>query len=173
MENNFLLNDELLWDYADGLLDSTQQQQVNAYLEQHPGWKARLDAILSEKKLFSTLPLEQPKSGFADRVMTAWALEQGMQSAAKPGQDWVLRLIPALFALLILSPLVSLLGGSAPSINLPVEALPFKLPNFHLEMLEAMASSSVLFYTVLFVMVILTLRVFEQFLQVRFQYGKR
>ena len=91
--NNFLLNDALLWDYADGLLDPTAKQQVDAYLKQHPEWKARLEMVLAEKKaLFGAHALEKPFPGFSDHVMAAWTtgqVEAFAASAKAKGRDWI------------------------------------------------------------------------------------
>ena len=172
MENNFLLNDELLWDYADGLLDPVQHQLITTYLEQNQAWKVRLDAIVLEQQRFGNLPLEKPNAGFADRVMAAWALEQRVQKAMPAAPDWILRLIPVVFAILILLPLVGLLGGGVQQ-NIPLRNLPFELPALPIDAFHNFGASPVLFYGVLFVLVFLTLRIFEQFLQLRLQYGKR
>lgn len=172
MENNFLLNDELLWDYADGLLDPVQQQQVSAYLEQDKALKARLNAIVLEQQRFGALPLEKPQAGFADRVMAAWALEQRVQKAMPAAPDWILRLIPVVFAILILMPLLGLLSGGMQH-SIPLRNLPFELPAFPIDAFLSFSASPVLFYGVLFVLVFLTLRIFEQFLQLRLQHGKR
>ncbi len=172
MENNFLLNDELLWDYADGLLDPVQQQQVTMYLEQDKTLKARLNAIVLEQQRLGALPLEKPQAGFADRVMAAWALEQRVQKAMPAAPDWILRLIPVVFAILILMPLLGLLSGGM-QYSIPLRNLPFELPAFPIDAFLSFSASPVLFYGVLFVLVFLTLRIFEQFLQLRLQHGKR
>ena len=132
--NNFLLNDALLWDYADGLLDPTAKQQVDAYLKQHPEWKARLEMVLAEKKaLFGAHALEKPFPGFADHVMAAWTtgqVEAFAASAKAKGRDWIVYGVAAGFGLFILAPIVAMCASlfQGESIGLSIE-LP-KMPVF-------------------------------------------
>lgn len=49
MNNNFLLTDEHLWDYADGFLSAEENLRVEAYLHQHPEWQEHLDALYGRK----------------------------------------------------------------------------------------------------------------------------
>ncbi len=127
MNNNFLLTNEHLWDYADGFLSAEENLRVEAYLHQHPEWQERLDALLAEKRAFSSLPLESPQAGFADRVMAAWAAEQ-VQAHAKsaPKRDWIVYAVTGIFGLLILAPLIVVIATStsATSLQLPDVQLP-------------------------------------------------
>ena len=125
MNNNFLLNDERLWDYADGLLYTEEKSVVDAYLRQHPEWQARLDALLAEKRAWADLPLEQTEAGFADRVMAAWASEQ-MQAKAQTApkkRDWIVYAVAGAFSLLILLPLLTIVFAGLSSAALPVNEL--------------------------------------------------
>lgn len=109
MEHNFILTDELLWDYADGLLDVDEKRRVDASLSQSPENQARLDAVLAEKRVFSALPLEKPQAGFAQQVIAAWAAEQAPALAARPvktkGQDWVMWSLAAVLGLMLVLPI--------------------------------------------------------------------
>jgi hypothetical protein len=106
MDNHFLMTDDMLWDYADGLLTAPEKEQVDAYLHQHPEWQSRLDVVLLDRKAFSAFPLDKPDTGFADKVMAAWAVEHVHSKATRPGNDWIVRLIAIVFGTFILAPLV-------------------------------------------------------------------
>ncbi|MCC6279103.1 MAG: hypothetical protein IT262_00780 [Saprospiraceae bacterium] len=128
MDNNFLLTDDMLWDYADGFLAREEKMQVDAYLSQNPEHRSRLDAILAEKRAFSALPLDRPKAGFADLVMAAWVAEQsGNPSlATNKGKDWIIYCIAAAMGFFILLPIV-LIIVSAPTVStdiIPAEYIP-------------------------------------------------
>lgn len=107
------INENLLWDYADGLLDAAARREVEALVKQHPEWQAHLNAILQEKAtLFSAPLLEKPASGFADRVMAAWAggqVESFAAQAGKQGRDWIVTAVTAVFGLFIAVPLMAFL----------------------------------------------------------------
>jgi anti-sigma factor RsiW len=121
MENNFMLNDDLLWDYADGFLSADEKVRVEAFLFQHPEWQERLDTILAEKRAFHALPLEKPRPGFSDRVMAAWATEtHAAYSASAKGKDWIIYLISTVLGLFICAAFV-VAGMQAAPTNLPVE----------------------------------------------------
>jgi hypothetical protein len=121
MENNFMLNDDLLWDYADGFLTAEEKVRVDAYLHQYPEWQERLDAILAEKRAFHAMPLEKPRVGFSDRVMAAWAAEtHAAYTAPGKGKDWIIYLISAVLGLFICAAFV-VAGMQAAPTNLPVE----------------------------------------------------
>lgn len=126
MNNNFLLTEEHLWDYADGFLSTTENTLVEAYLQQHPEWQERLDALLAEKRAFAALPLESPQAGFADRVMAAWAAEQ-VQGHAKtaPKRDWIVYAVTGAFGLLILAPVIAIIATS-------LNSAPVKMPDLQL-----------------------------------------
>lgn len=116
-----MLNDELLWDYADGFLTAEEKVSVDAYLLQHPEWQETLDAILAEKRAFHALPLEKPKPGFSDRVMAAWAAEShAAYTASGKGKDWIIYLISAVLGLFICAAFV-VAGMQAAPTDLPVE----------------------------------------------------
>ena len=128
MENNFLLTEDMLWDYADGFLVPEERMQVDAYLRQHPEHQSRLDTILAEKRVFAALPLDRPKAGFADRVMAAWVAEQSGNRSLAPqkGRDWIIYCIAAAMGIFMLLPIV-LIAISAPTIGtdiIPAEYLP-------------------------------------------------
>lgn len=163
--NNFLINDDLLWDYADNLLEPAVKQQVDAYLKQYPEWQMRLDAVLAEKKnLFGAHTLEKPFSGFADHVMAAWTsgqVEAFAASAKTKGRDWIVYAVAAGFALFILMPIlafcVTLFQGEP--VNLPVE-----LPNMPTYDWMALLKLPMLQYAAYLSLTFLALRLAERFL---------
>lgn len=163
MENNFLLTDDLLWDYADGFLDTSENVRVEAYLKQHPEWQRRLQHILDEKQALATLPMESPDPGFTDRVMAAWAAEQAQAQKAKGSSDWIIRFIVLAFGLFVLTPVVVMLIAAmqmAPS-ELPAVALP-ELPAIDW---MAWVDSPVLMYGLLLLFVVSGLRLADKILQ--------
>ena len=157
-----LLTNDMLWDYADGLLEVSDFQRVTDALRQHPKAARQLEAILAEKKAFATLPLENPKAGFADRVLAAWTLEQvQLRPAAKKGRDWMILLITGGFGLLLLFPLVALIvtalrGGAA---ALPAE---YKLPAVDW---AGVLANSTLHYVIGLAFIFISLRLLDRYLQ--------
>ncbi len=166
-----MLTDDILWDYADGFLEGEDKLRVDAYLRQHPEQQSRLDAIRAEKRAFLDLTLEKPNAGFAQQVMTAWAVEQApakIQAPAKAvGRDWVLWSIAAAFGLLIAIPF--LLGSSAsPS------GLAFQIPEQYLLQVQVPTfdwagffNSAVLRNFLLLSMAFMGLKLLDKYLQVR------
>ncbi|MBK6994763.1 MAG: hypothetical protein IPH31_07480 [Lewinellaceae bacterium] len=171
MENNFLLTDDILWDYADGFLARDEKLRVDTYLRQHPEQQARLDAIMSEKRAFTAMPLEKPNTGFAQNVMAAWAAEQTPSKAAAPvktkGHDWILWAISVAFGLMIVVPFM-LAPSAAPSelsLQIPEEYIPqFQVPTFDW---ASFFSSALLRNTVLLTMAFMGLKLLDKYLQVR------
>lgn len=71
------MNNELLWDFADGLLDPTEHAAVEAQLQSDPALRAQLADVERERALLlAAVPLESPRPGFTDGVMAAWVAEQ-------------------------------------------------------------------------------------------------
>jgi anti-sigma factor RsiW len=171
MENNFLLTDDMLWDYADGFLEGDEKLRVDAYLRQHPEQQARLEAIVSEKRAFSGLTLEKPNAGFAQQVMAAWAADQAPAKELLPlkakGRDWILWAIAAAFALMIAVPFL-MTPAVAPAeiaFNIPEEYMPqFQAPTFDW---AGFFSSAWLRNTVLLTMAFMGLKILDKYLQVR------
>lgn len=163
MENNFLLTDDLLWDYADGFLDPETKVLVENYLHQHPDWQLRLDAIHTEKKAFTGLSLERPNPGFADRVMAAWAIEQVQAKAAQPGKDWIIRLIVAVFSLFVLIPLVAMIFAAVQVT--PEAVIPFEIPTIPTVNWTGLFSIAPIQYLIYLGLTFLSLRLLEKYLQ--------
>lgn len=171
MDNHFLLTDDLLWDYADGFLSPAEKQQVEAYLQQHPEWQPKMQAVLAEKKSFSQLPLSKPHPGFADRVMAAWAMEHVGKKATSAGQDWIIRAIVIVFGLFVLTPLIAMvvigLQTALPAVSLPVE-----LPSAPDINWSKILGHPALYYSVMLGMTYLVLRLLEKYLQQKGILGK-
>ena len=172
MENNFILTDDLLWDYADGFLTAEEKARVDAYLRQYPEWQERLDAILADRHAFHAMPLEKPRPGFSDRVMAAWAAEtHAAYSAPGKGKDWIIYLISTVLGLFICAAFVVAGMQAAPS-QLPVE-IP-KIPAYDW---GAIFSNQVLRFGLYFILALMTLKFVEKYLEQRKMleklYGKR
>lgn len=165
MDHNLLLTDEILWDYADGFLSPAEQEQVTTYLEGHPEWAQRLQAILDEKRELFSLPLESPNPGFADRVMAAWAAEQVHVKATQKGNDWIIRLIAAIFGLFILTPVIVMVVGALQLS--PADAPAYTLPTLPDVDWSAWLNSPLLQYALLLTLAFAGLRFLDKYLQHR------
>jgi hypothetical protein len=120
------INEDLLWDYADGLLDAPEKAALGNQLLEAPEWQQTLDGIMALKAQLHATPLEKPRRDFSDRVMAAWANEQLTAFKPDKGKDWIVYLISALFGLFILVPFILYIGQLS-SLNLgdgPVWELP-------------------------------------------------
>ena len=126
--NHFLVTDELLWDYADGLLSSTEKQQLDTYLVQHPEHQERLKTIQRERMALHTFGPESPRAGFADKIMAAWVSEQMDHSAAAAQKDRKLLLFPLVLGFLLItamaSTLVIVVKVLSSGANLPKDQVP-------------------------------------------------
>lgn len=161
-----MLTDDLLWDYADGFLDGQEKLQVETFLQHNPAQKARLDAILAEKRLLSNLSPEVPPSDFSKKVMAAWAIEQAPEVQKNRGRDWILWSIGLLFGLMLIAPMV-MLFLSVPAdftVQIPQEYVP-QLPRFDW---AALLDSALLRNTLLFSLALMSLKILEKYLQVRY-----
>lgn len=167
MDNNFLLTDALLWDYADGFLEAAEQQQVEAYLQQHPEHYQRLEAIRAEKLAFKALPLEKPQKGFADRVMAAWVAEQARAGALVPAKksDWIIFSIAGAFGIMVLLAFALVLGSASAiePVNLP-QALSPEIPAVDWALL---LDNPILRYGLMLTLVLLTLQILDKYLRQR------
>ena len=162
MEKNLLLTDDLLWDYADNLLDSAERRRVTEALYRQPDAAYRLEAILSEKKAFAAQPLDLPATGFADRVLSAWTLEQmQLQPRTKPGRDWMVLLISGGFGLLLLVPLLALVIAALRN-SAAVLPIDYRLPAINW---AALLSNSALQYALGLAFTLITLRLLDRYLQ--------
>lgn len=167
MENNFLLTDELLWDYADGFLEATAMHQVDAYLKQHPEQRKRLNSIEAEKRTLATLALEKPRAGFADGVMAAWVSEQAAAQAIAPvkPRDWVISTIAGLMGILMLL-FFAIVYAMAPGIE-PISIPNQYIPEVPLIDWALLFDNPVMHYAVMLTLVLLVLKTLDKYLQQR------
>jgi anti-sigma factor RsiW len=166
MENGFYLTDDLLWDYADDLLSTTEREQVVLFLQQHPEQMARLEAIQAEKQNWSNIPVDKAQTGFADRVMAAWVAEQAHARVLVHRPDWVLRAIMGAFGVFLLLA-VGLMARLAPSVSAPV-----MLPTEYVPVVPAVdwlaiAQNSLLHYAFLLGLGVTALKILDKYLQQR------
>ncbi|MCC6459288.1 MAG: hypothetical protein IT260_02380 [Saprospiraceae bacterium] len=168
MEHTFLMTDDMLWDYADGLLSAADKARVESELLQNPEWQQRLRLIQAEKQELFSLPLETPGAGFADRVMSAWAAEHMQARAKAEGKDWIIRLIALVFVWFVLLPVVVMLvtalqvtPAAAPLVNLP------ELPNIPAAEWSRRLSNPAVTYSLLLGLVFVGLRFLDKYLQHR------
>ena len=170
MAQEFLLHDDLLWDYADGLLTPEQRMQVDALLPQHPEAQARLDAILAELRALKAVPTSKPDAGFADRVMVAWVGEHAFGRAPVRGNDWILRVVPLVFAAVVLFVLVAMLtslfryGSPEMPLGVDIPEVPQYDPG-------SILGHSLFRYGSLLLMAVLLLRILDKFLQRKVNLG--
>lgn len=73
------ITNDILWDFADGLLPTTQQKEVELLLANNPALQQQLNVILQKKALLSYNELEQPSVDFASNLLGKWALIQQTQ----------------------------------------------------------------------------------------------
>jgi anti-sigma factor RsiW len=168
MDNHFFLTDEILWDYADHLLQPQEAQQVEAYLTQHPEWQSKLDAIRAEQRALHALPLEKPGAGFSDRVMAAWAAEQMKSFAATAPphkRDWVLTIVGAAMGLLILAPIVAMVVTVLQSAPVNVNLPDYQLPTLNTGLLTHVFSSPIFQIALISIAAILMLNMIEKYLR--------
>jgi anti-sigma factor RsiW len=161
-QENFL-NDDLLWDYADGLLSEEQRMQVDALLRLQPEAQLRLDAILAEMRALKALPLGKPDAGFADRVMVAWVGEQALGRAQKRGNDWIIWAVSLVFSLVVLFTIISMLYSliAYGSPELPETVSVPELPQYDL---TGVLTHPLFRYGSLLLMSVLFLRLLDKFL---------
>lgn len=159
MENNFLLTDEMLWDYADGFLSEGEKLQVEAYLQQHPEQRSRMDAVMAEKSAFLKMSLEKPRTGFSDRVMAAWVSEQHIKVPEK-ARDWVVSAIAGGF-LLVLTVMAVCTIALSPSME------PVSLPEVPVVDWAGMFDSPAARYALMLVLAFLGLQILDKYLQQR------
>lgn len=172
MENKFLLTDDMLWDYADGFLEEGEIRQVEAYLQQHPEQRQRLESIQAEKRAFAALPLDKPNKSFADGVMAAWVAEQASSKKLAPAKprDWILLSLGGFMGLLLLGALF-LVPALAPSLE------PVTMPEQYMPQMPAIdwttiLESAVLRYGLILMLVVLALQILDKYLQQRSQLQK-
>lgn len=146
----FILSDDLLWDYTDGLLADAEHKQLEAYLAEHPDWMARLQAVEADRRLLQSIPLETPPQGFATAVMGAW---NGLSTPPVESPDWVIRGIGVLFGLFILLPLGLMIFS-----GLRIKNSSFSVPNMPNVDWLALFSHPVLQYGLYFGFTLLALR---------------
>ncbi|MBL7828971.1 MAG: hypothetical protein JNJ57_20220 [Saprospiraceae bacterium] len=162
MNNHFLLTDDMLWDYADGLLSDKEKAQVAAYLQQHPEHQVRLKAIEAEKNALLNLPFEKPNKGFADRVMASWVAEQASVRAAVRKPDWILSSITIVFSLFILG-FLALFMFLAPgaAVEIPTSLIP-EIPSFDW---AAVFQNQGFYYGFMLILAYLGLQILDKYLQ--------
>jgi hypothetical protein len=164
----------LLWDYADGLLSEQEAEKIRLLLQENPAYQQQLNAILKEKEALSNVNLEWPKRSFADSVMAKWTMEQydarkAASAHKQPQADWILRAIGGLMAAFTIIPLLLLIvsGGNAKT-NLPFSFdLTQKLTLPKVDYV-AFFSNPLVFYTFTFGLIYLGLQIFDRFLQRKF-----
>lgn len=112
--NGILVNDDMLWDYADNLLSAAEKAQVEAYLTQHPELRQRLDHIQADRKALMAMPMDSPRPGFADKVMAAWVSEQVHIRSTK-STDKRLLLFPVLMGGLLAASVIGVIFAAVSS----------------------------------------------------------
>lgn len=162
------VNEELLWDYADGLLADDQRVQVEAWLLQHPEGQQLVEQIRAEKRALFEVPLEKPNGGFADRVMAAWAMEQVHAQGAKAvtrHKDWVIYGIAGVFGLFILTPIVALIVTLIQTqFEAPALPVDYTMPTVNWELVFG---NSAFHYAAYLMLTFLLLRFAEKFIQLK------
>jgi anti-sigma factor RsiW len=168
MENNFMLTDELLWDYADGFLAVEAKTQVENWIRTHPDAQQRLDQIMAEKRAFSGLTLEKPDSDFAKKVMGAWVAEHAPAKRASKAshKDWIFWGASGILVALMFVPF--LLAPDAPPsepVRIPEQFIPqVSVPTYDW---AGLLSSSSLQFLLMATLALLSLKLLDKYLQVK------
>lgn len=163
--NNTPLNEDLLWDYADDLLDAQTRQAVEAQLSQSPEWQREMVAIQAAKAQLKAMTLDKPRRDFTDRVMAAWATEQTLAYKPDRGKDWIVYMISALFGVFIFIPFIMLIGRLATFQS--STPMPVKMPDFNFgQFLEGLNFSGAIFAGFV-VLCVFSLLILERFLRYR------
>ncbi|HNG90708.1 MAG TPA: hypothetical protein PK858_10905, partial [Saprospiraceae bacterium] len=120
------INEELLWDYADGLLSPSDHAQLETLLRTDPLWQDRLQEVLALRAQLHAMPLEKPRPGFADAVLAAWATERMEAYQPPPNRDWMVFGVAGAFTLFIFGALLTVIAR----MPIPDPAdLPLQLPH--------------------------------------------
>ncbi len=124
------ITNDILWDFADGLLPNAQQKEIAQALLDNPTLQQQLDVIIKQKALFSTTELEQPKLDFATTLLEKWVLEQPLQTAPTVAHSTQISLLKGLFVSFILLSIILLYFAF--SSNTVSEPLPIVIPNIEI-----------------------------------------
>lgn len=160
------LNEDILWDYADGFLTPEESREVDTYLKTHPDWQVRLDEVMAFRAQLHATPLEKPLTGFTDRVMAAWATEQVQSYQPGKNKDWIVFSVAGAFGLFILSGFVAILfslrglTNTSPEVELPQVQLP-------MSQLGAFLQNQTLLMVFPIVLAVLSLFVLDKYLRHR------
>jgi anti-sigma factor RsiW len=158
------LNDDLLWDFADGLLADAEAQEIRKLLAASPEWQARLMVVQAERAALKKVPLDRPRPGFADRVMTAWVTEQTGQPAKAPAKDWIAYAIAGALGLLIAAPLFTVIAVAFNIETKPSDSpLPLKMPP--VAQFTPFFQSQGLLYALLLVATLVTWQFIDRYIQ--------
>jgi len=161
------MNEDILWDYADGLLSPAERLEVDAMLRSDPALQTQLQEVLAFRAQMHATPLEKPRAGFADGVMAAWAGEQMAAYQPPPNRDWMVFSVAAAFGLFIVGALASAIA-SLPwpkSVKLPFKKPQWELPDWDFSALSLDARLLQLLLPVL--LTVLTFTVLDKYLRHR------
>ncbi len=170
--NGFLINDDILWDYADGLLTSAERAQVDAYIAQNPVYQARLNQIVADRQALIHIPLDSPRAGFADKVMAAWVSEQVHKKAVAPADKRVL-VFPLLLGGMLMAALVAVVAMVISSAATSTTTLTpaSDLPQINPDILVHITTHPVTQIAVLGGFSLAFLGLLDRYLRLRFQKG--
>ena len=166
--NGFFLTEEMLWDYADGLLTPEERVKVEAYLQQYPAQQQLLRQVEASREALMSVAMDSPRAGFAHNVMAAWVSEQ-VQERQVPADKKLL-----LFPVLLGGSLVAALAGAvwvviAQGIPTSVERtkplLPYEMPELPIGTLQAILQSSMIQWGVFAVFTGAVLMLMDYFLR--------
>jgi hypothetical protein len=121
------ITDDILWDFADGLLSNAQQKEIEQLLANNPALQQQLNIILQQKALFSSSDLERPNLDFSATLLEKWALEPQAQPAEVAPVSSNILLLKILFASFVALSLGLLYFAF--STNTVSEPLQIEIPN--------------------------------------------
>lgn len=128
------VTEDQLWDYADDLMSPEERAQLEALLVADPLLQEQLREVLAFKAQMHALPLEKPRTGFADAVLAAWATERMSAYQPPPNRDWMVFGVALTFTVFVLGAVVAALTR-LPWPQGKVD-LPFEMPSLELNVLD-------------------------------------
>jgi anti-sigma factor RsiW len=133
LPNGTPIDDDLLHDYADGILPDDQAHELAQIMRHDAPLRAQYAEVQARQQALRALVrLEAPDKGFSKAVLAKWQAEQALATRPKPITNWRLMVVPVgLGALLLtmlgyvlISTLVSPAQVGQPSIQTPGVVFP-------------------------------------------------
>lgn len=93
MKEQFQINEEVLWDYADGLLPSAAAQAVESALAGSVELQKAYEKVQAEKLILISIPSEVVPRNLSKNIMASWGTEQEQVQLRQAQTDTLTKLI--------------------------------------------------------------------------------